>query len=177
MSDTEEQVKGGKKRKYNTKAIFGDTRKEDLPTPSALVEAIKKEFCAEGEELFDPCPLGGRAIAEKNPEEDGLLTNWKSVTFVNPPFSETEKWLVKAVCECSRGNTVIFLAVGRLNTNYWKDLIVPNAHEIRFFSGRMKFIVDSGGMPFPITLIVFKPGSARNYKSVGYGGTSYWTSK
>lgn len=38
---------------------------------------------------FDPCP--------ENPSFDGLSVDWKNPAFVNPPYSEPLKWVLKAI--------------------------------------------------------------------------------
>ena len=45
------------------------------------------------ENWFDPCPLNS------NPEIDGLKIEWKNKTYCNPPYSQTTKWVLKAIEE------------------------------------------------------------------------------
>ncbi len=74
-----------------------------------------------------------------------------------------------------KGNKTVFLCVARLNSNYWRDCILPNAASLKFFHGRLKFIEDSPGLPFPIAMIVFDPaftGSRVMFEQ--FGGHTCW---
>lgn len=52
---------------------------------------------------FDPCPIN------ENPKINGLFIDWKDRTFVNPPFSNIEKWIIKAINENKKGYRIAIL--------------------------------------------------------------------
>ena len=45
---------------------------------------------------FDPCP--------KQPTVNGLEISWKRRNYVNPPYTEKELWINKAISEMDKGN-------------------------------------------------------------------------
>ena len=73
------------------KTISGDKLKNDLKTPTYLLQYIEREFGY----FFDPCPYGGLQKALENPELDGLKREWAALNFGNPPFNAIKKWLRK----------------------------------------------------------------------------------
>src|SRR3990167_8480060 len=80
---------------------------------------------------FDPCPL--------NSKENGLIKEWGTRTFVNPPYGrEIGKWVKKSHEESFKGKIVVMLMPVRTDTNYFHDYILGKA-EIRFIKGRLKF--------------------------------------
>jgi site-specific DNA-methyltransferase (adenine-specific) len=138
---------------------------DDVQTPKELLEQIKKEFG----EFYDPCPL--------HADFDGLSMEWKTPTFVNPPFSSIRPWVLKALQETKRGVTVIMLLTARVNSRYWQELIFPNASEIRFIAGEVTFEGYTKGFPTPICLVIFKPESKNNITSHRYGPYNYTSVK
>ena len=62
---------------------------DDVATPDDLYKALDAEFKFDN----DPCPLHGKATM------DGLKTDWGKSNYVNPPYSEINKWLEKAIEE------------------------------------------------------------------------------
>lgn len=105
---------------------------DNWATPKAFYEALSEEF---GGFTFDPCPL---AIA---PSIDGTVMDWGERTFVNPPYSRMpkERFIRKAVEEMRKGKLVVMLLPVSTSTAIFHDVVVPNATEIRFLRGRLRF--------------------------------------
>lgn len=101
-------------------------------TPKHIYALLDKEFHFN----FDPCPY-------PRPQWDGLLIDWKSHNFVNPPYSETEKWVKKALEERKKGNISVMLLRLDASTVWFRDLVLPHA-EIRLFEDRLHFINTQG---------------------------------
>ena len=103
---------------------------DDWATPKYLIEEIRQEFG----EFFDPCPL--------NADFDGLEIEWKEVNYINPPYSRMikEAFIRKAHQESTSGKTCIMLLPVSTSTKIFHEVIYPNAEEIRFLKGRVKFI-------------------------------------
>ena len=101
-------------------------------TPKKIYSDLNAEFHF----TFDPCPY-------KMPEWDGLKVGWGKSNFVNPPYSETEKWVKKALEEYHKGNSVVMLLRLDASTKWFRDLILPNA-EIRLFDDRLHFVRPDG---------------------------------
>ena len=126
---------------------------DDWATPPDLYNELDAEFQFD----FDPCPLRstpagwmdrsapGRtsmplryARAEK---DDGLLIEWGSVNFVNPPYSRflKEAFVKKAIEFKHKGKTSVLLLPVSTSTVLFHDHILPNADDIRFLRGRVRF--------------------------------------
>lgn len=112
-------------------------------TPKEIYNLLDSEFKFN----FDPCPI--------NPKFDGLKIAWKSSNYVNPPYTEIPLWLEKALAERELGKNSVFLIPYRPHTKYFKELIQPNAKEIRFFRKRIRFNGYDNRAPFAVVAIVF----------------------
>lgn len=118
---------------------------DNWSTPKEVYDALNAEFNFN----FDPCPLGGLADC------DGLLIDWSSRNFVNPPYSRLKEWCKKAYEESLKGKTVVMLIPSRTDTKAWHDYCMK-AQEIRFIKGRLKFGDSKNSAPFPSAIIIFK---------------------
>ena len=117
-------------------------------TPEAFYQILNNEFRFD----FDPCP--------ENPTFDGLNIDWGRRNFVNPPFSEWQKWTEKGYVEAHKGKLVVFLIAARTDTKAFHDLILPFADEIRFIRGRLKFNNSKQPAPFPSMVVIFNRAMA-----------------
>jgi len=97
-------------------------------TPKNIYKILDQEFHFD----FDPCPY-------PKPKWNGLEIGWGKSNFVNPPYSETEKWIKKALEEHKKGKSVIMLLRLDASTKWFRDLLLPNA-EIRLFDDRLHFV-------------------------------------
>jgi len=105
---------------------------DDWRTPPEFYDKLNKEF----EFDFDPCPL------QHNIEEwDGLKIEWGQKNFINPPYSRKLKdsFVIKALEESKKGKLCVLLLPVSTSTALFHDIIKPNAIEIRFIRGRIKF--------------------------------------
>lgn len=117
--------------------------RQDWKTPRAFYQALNAEFNFN----FDPCP--------PNPTCDGLLSDWGSSTFVNPPFKGIEKWAKRSWEQSRLGKTVVMLIPARTDTRWWHDYCMQ-ASEIRFIKGRLTYEGGKSNAPFPSCVVVFK---------------------
>tara|TARA_Y100001938_G_C7914198_1_gene341137 strand:+ start:283 stop:696 length:414 start_codon:yes stop_codon:yes gene_type:complete len=103
---------------------------DNWATPKELYDKLDKEFNFD----FDPCPL----FADFN----GLEIEWGRANFVNPPYSRKLKnaFVKKAIKEAKKGKLCVLLLPVSTSTILFHDYIQPNAQEIRFIRGRVKFI-------------------------------------
>ena len=81
----------------------------------------------------DPCPLEGATN-----DCAGLLREWGTSTFVNPPYSNPSPWCEKAVMEWRKGKTVVMLLRVDTSTRWFHRFVLPFA-KIRWIEGRLKF--------------------------------------
>ena len=75
----------------------------------------------------------------------------------NPPYGrEQVKFVNKALFESKKHkSTVVLLIPARPDTKVWQDVIFPNASQIRFIRGRLRFGDAKESAPFPSAIIVF----------------------
>ena len=145
-------------------------------TPPDLYNNLHAEFNFD----FDPCPLHGEL------KFDGLLIDWGKSNFVNPPWSDIARWVIKAREECIKGNQSVLLVPCRMNAAYWHNYILNTCSEIRFIKGRVAFgeyIKLGQGAPIPLCIIVFNPSylktncTSSNKLNIGKYITSVFTRK
>lgn len=103
---------------------------DDWATPRGLYEELNKEFNFD----FDPCPL--------NSDFDGLKIQWGKSNFINPPYSRElkEKFVIKAIEQSKLGKLCVMLLPVSTSTKLFHDYILPNAKNIRFLKGRVRFL-------------------------------------
>lgn len=106
---------------------------DDWATPDYFYEKLNEEFGFD----FDPCPL-----LHDLREWDGLDVNWGKVNFVNPPYSRKlkEAFVEKAISESKKGKICVCLLPVSTSTKLFHEHVLPNASEIRFVKGRIKFV-------------------------------------
>ena len=107
---------------------------DNWATPKDLFDKLNAEFNFD----FDPCPL--------NSEFDGLKLDWGKSNFINPPYSDKKEsgylkssFVKKAIEESKKGKTCVMLLPVSTSTKLFHEYILPNANEIRFLKGRVKF--------------------------------------
>lgn len=128
----------------------------EVETPEELYNEIKKEW---GPFNFDPCPI--------NPQFDGLKIEWGKKNFVNPPYNNKKKFLLKAVEESKKGKTSVFLIPMDCQCNYWKDIILKHADELYLITDYVKFKGYNKPFPKPLCIIVFRPGESEKRELIG----------
>lgn len=103
---------------------------DNYATPPELLEELNKEF------NFDPCPYNEGEI-----EVCGLSVEWGTSNFVNPPYRQKlkEAFIKKGIEEQQKGKTTVFLIPVSTSTKLFHEYIKPNADDIRFIKGRIKF--------------------------------------
>jgi site-specific DNA-methyltransferase (adenine-specific) len=103
-------------------------------TPKYLMDELQQEFNFD----FDPCPLELGEIAE---DKDGLLIEWGERNFINPPYSRKLKdaFVKRAVEMKNNGKLCVLLLPVSTSTVLFHNFVQPNADEIRFLRGRVKF--------------------------------------
>ena len=106
--------------------------KDDWKTPAKVFDELNNEFNFD----FDPCPYKHDIT-----QWDGLQVDWGDRNFVNPPYSRKlkEAFVEKAVIEKMKGKLSVLLLPVSTSTALFHDVIKPNASEIRFVRGRIRF--------------------------------------
>ena len=90
-------------------------------------------------------------------EDNALVQNWEGVVWCNPPYGrEQVKFVMKALDEHNKhSSTVVMLIPARPDTKLWQDTIFPNASQVCFVRGRLRFGKSKDNAPFPCALVVF----------------------
>lgn len=76
-----------------------------------------------------------------NTSKLSIKLNHKSRCFVNPPYSQKlkEDFVKKGIEEMNKGKVCVFLIPVSTSTKLFHKYIKPNATEIEFIEGRIKF--------------------------------------
>ena len=104
---------------------------DNYATPPELYNELNREFNFD----FDPCPYCEGEVV------DGLSIEWGKSNYINPPYSQKlkEMFVIKAIKEAKKGKKCVLLLPVSTSTKLFHDHIKPNAKEIRFLKGRVKF--------------------------------------
>lgn len=137
-------------------SVHYSSAKQDWGTPRAFFQVQAEKY---GPFALDVCALAHNAKCERyfTPEDDGLAQPWFGVAWCNPPFNASRAWLEKALAELEAGNITraVFLLPARPDTKLWHELIFPNAAEIVWHEGRLRFEGAKNSAPFPSVVVVF----------------------
>jgi site-specific DNA-methyltransferase (adenine-specific) len=103
---------------------------DNWATPKELYDKLNAQYNFD----FDPCPL--------NSDFDGLKIEWGQRNFVNPPYSRKlkEAFIIKAVEESFKDKLCVMLLPVSTSTKIFHSYILPNATDIKFLKGRVKFL-------------------------------------
>lgn len=71
-------------------------------------------------------------------EDNAIFQDWGEFNWCNPPYSNIEPFVEKAIIEANRGNHTCMLLPSRTSNPYWSK-IFKNAH-VLFIGGRLSFL-------------------------------------
>ena len=116
--------------------------RDEYETPGYLMEYIRRKWG----------PLYDLACTEENAKFvrfgfaiDSLKIDWHQwgvIGFCNPPYSDIEPWLEKAIREQAQGFTTVFLIP--TPNGEQRDHLIAKASEIEFIIGRIAFLRPDG---------------------------------
>ena len=87
--------------------------------------------------------------------ETPLIKSWRGFSFVHPPHAEAELWVKKAVLEMHRGNHSVLLLPAVFNSVYWREIVYPQATEIRVLTCPVKLPGAKKQIVSQMSLVVF----------------------
>jgi hypothetical protein len=121
-------------------------------TPQGIYHELDQEFHFN----FDPCPLGEMEADGSAP----LFTRWSGKrVFCNPPYNKgIPRFLERAL----EAELAVFLLPARTDTKWFHDVVLPNAREVRFIKGRLRFGTAKESAPFPSMLVIFNKNTGEN---------------
>ena len=109
-------------------------------TPVDVLAQLERDF---GSFDLDPCATSQTAKAPQffTRRENGLRQYWHGKVFLNPPYSDPQPWLEKAIEETRAGRAALVVALlpSDVSTGWFHELVKDRA-EIRFWRGRIRFI-------------------------------------
>lgn len=157
----------------NTLRVMTATGVGDRETPQDLFDQLDAEFHfgldAAANEANHKCErwLGPGGLAP-----DALSgVRWSHYAegkpiWLNPPYGcGIEAWLETAFAEAEFfGATVVVLLPARTDTEWFHELVLPHAAEIRFLRGRLRFSGMKAGAPFPSMVVVYRPQHEGKYR-------------
>lgn len=138
--------------RINSKMWSSD--RQDWETPQALFDELNDEFhfsldAAANADNFKVLPFYDEGC-------DGLMADWLSPTWCNPPYGrDVGKWVRKAYMESLRGVTSVLLLFARTDTAWFHDWVYGKA-EIRFIRGRVRFVGADNPAPFPSMIVIYR---------------------
>ena len=128
-----------------------------VSTPRCFYNDLDAHFAFD----FDPAPRGGTV--------DGLApeTAWGESNFINPPFSDIEPWLKRAV---ESGKQCVFVLPLRSNSRYWRRYVYPNLACMYLLSESVQFIGYDRGWATPVVVVVLHARDGRTPDIASIGG-------
>ncbi|MBD58502.1 MAG: hypothetical protein CL808_00025 [Citromicrobium sp.] len=162
------------RRRAPERAYWGAGDKADRDsrfTPPEFLETIYTVF---GKPDLDPCghklsPVKARRRFVLEEGDDGLRDPWSGrMVFVNPPFSEQQKWLRRAHEQWEKGNvlTVVCLVPTRTDSAWFHEVLARDG-DVFFLQGRLRFSDPRGKSqvtPHSVMLVLFGASSNQRDK-------------
>ncbi len=141
------------------------SRNQEYATPWNLFNKLNDEFNF----TLDVCADEQNCKVSNffSEEDDALSQDWVGVCWMNPPYKNVKKWIIKAYEESIKHNSIVVCLVpARTNTKWWHDYCMKG--EIRFIKGRPKFEGCKYGLPQPLAIVIFGKEYKNTYKSVQF---------
>lgn len=95
--------------------------------------------------MTDPCADPESLVIAKHKIDartgvDGLVAQWRGRSFVNPPYDQTGKWLLRALQHSmiKPENEVLCLVNAAVGSDYWREYVWPHA-SVACLSPRVRF--------------------------------------
>ena len=139
------------------------SKNQDYETPLSLFNVLNEEF----KFTLDVCAddKNHKVDTYITEEQNALIQDWKGVCWMNPPYKNIKKWIVKAYNESIKHNSIVVcLGPARTNTSWWHDYCMKG--EIRFIKGIPKFEGCKYRLPQPLAIVIFGKEYKNTYKSV-----------
>ena len=139
------------------------SKNQEYATPVELFNVLDNEFRF----TLDVCAdeRNKKVDTYFSEKDNALIRDWKGTCWMNPPYKDMKKWVIKAYEESVKHNsTVVCLIPARTNTDWWHRYCMKG--EIRFIKGRPKFEGCVHGLPQPLAVVIFGNDYKSSYKNV-----------
>jgi len=144
--------------------IYEGGRAIDWATPRAFMEFLDERFGFEP--TLDAAATARNAKASRfyGPMQDGLKHPWNGHVWLNPPYGrDLPSWLEKCASEIKNNDecrSIYCLIPARTDTQWFHDIIMPNAYLVYLIKGRINFkhhtAIKGKNAPFPSMLVVWR---------------------
>jgi hypothetical protein len=110
-------------------------------TPRWIVDLVIEQFggiidCDPCSDPLSDIPATHRFDAREG--VDGLVKSWVGKCWVNPPYSDAQPWVLRAVQHAASGGEVIMLINASTDTSYWTSYVFEHG-TVAFVNKRVKF--------------------------------------
>jgi DNA N-6-adenine-methyltransferase (Dam) len=129
-------------------------------TPPRVLEIVRRL----GPIGLDPASCVGNPTGARvhlTPVQDGLSKPWThaGLVYVNPPYGRHKgqrcrEWVSKAITEARDGAEIVMLLPARTDTA-WMQAAMYEASALCFIAGRLVFVGQDQGAPFPSALLYY----------------------
>lgn len=142
--------------------IFTSSKTDEWTTPDWLFKQLDDEFHFEMDMAATKENTKCSVYFSKHVGISALKTDWwdygAKVLWCNPPYNNLEEWIKHGYEASLHGCTVVYLLpTTKTDQRFWHEIVLPNAAELRFIRGRVKFGGSEHSAPFPSIVVVFKP--------------------
>lgn len=127
-------------------------------TPEYIVRGAEKVLCVEFD--LDVAASAGNAKAPSfyTFADNGLARPWHGDVWCNPPYSQIESWVDKAIVSAARDcSSVTMLLPVRSDLSWWADLVEYGV-TMHFYRGRIAFVPPEGvkaSAPFERSALIY----------------------
>lgn len=134
---------------------------DEWPTDQAVVNYWAARVGPVG---LDVCATADNAKAPRfyTKNQNALMQDWArdadgSAAWMNPPYSDIEPFIVKALEESARGLVVVALLPARTDRPWFHRILAEQRRcEIWFARGRLRFGDAANDAPFPSVIVIFR---------------------
>lgn len=138
---------------HDRKVIFS-SESDEWSTPSNIFIALNQQYGF----TLDPAASKENHKCPKfyDKSDDGLSKSWKDErVFLNPPYSETKKWIEKCLQEKDNAQIIVLLIAARTDTQAFHNLLSQST-KLVLIRGRLKFNNSKNSAPFPSCIVVLE---------------------
>ena len=159
-----------------TQKVLMSSKKSDYCTPECVLDKVRA-LSTDGKIGLDPC-YSAEGVTDPThaytENINGLIQPWtdKGLVFVNPPYGRgLTRWVQKCSEEAAKGAEIVLLIPARTDTKYFHNYVWNTAQEICFVKGRIVFMGEEHGAPFPSALVYWGDADMtfwKTFKDMGH---------
>lgn len=127
---------------------FQSSFKQLSRTPAMIQAMLQLEFNFVG-------VIDASAMKTSKDKNEALRTEWYDSAFVVVDYSNVEKWLAKCIKESERGKTIVALVPSRTSSQWFHEMVLEVAKEVRFVKGRVTMTGKAQASSTPDALVVY----------------------